>query len=564
MQPETILKQNNGPGKLQRFLEYGLWWLVCVYMFLLLCIMPLYFEDGYAHIGTDKFVFFYQVTTGVGLLFIPLLVIYICLRYVSSHRCATTKGSAAETGERAEGKDCTQGFRLSVTDKFVLGYAASVLLAYFFSEYREGGVPADAWNGALGWNMGARTQLFLIMIYFAVSRFWNVGKKQLALCLPVVFGICLLGIANRFGQYPFPMHPAGPEYITTIGNINWYCSFLVLWVFAVWYYIWADRTLVCWKWYVGMAFLIMGFAALVTQGSLSGIVTLCCSFLMLYLFSMRSMEKAGAFFQGGICLGIAVTGIYLLRGMFGEAYNYPDFFVDLLTNTPLAVLVLVVSVAAWCIVEHGRRQGCCYEKALAILGWSTCVLTGVVLAGYLLLLVINTCNPGCLGVLSDVAFLTFDAAWGSNRGLAWTVGWRCFAEQDLWGKLVGIGPDTMVRYLDSGKSPQLQQMISALFGKFSLTNAHNEWLTMLVNQGLVGMVTYAGIMISAMVRFLRYGKKSVLAGACGMAVFAYTINGMFSFQQIMGTVTLFLALGIGEACMRRGENADNLRYSDGK
>ena len=65
------------------------------------------------------------------------------------------------------------------------------------------------------------------------------------------------------------------------------------------------------------------------------------------------------------------------------------------------------------------------------------------------------------------------------------------------------------------------------------TNAHNEWLTILVDIGVLGLVSYAGMLISVIRNFLHAGKKSMLVGACGFCVLAYTVNNMFSFQQEM-------------------------------
>ena len=81
-----------------------------------------------------------------------------------------------------------------------------------------------------------------------------------------------------------------------------------------------------------------------------------------------------------------------------------------------------------------------------------------------------------------------------------------------------------------------------------LTNAHNEWLTILVDIGVLGLVSYAGMMISVIRNFLHAGKKSMLVGACGICVLAYTVNNMFSFQQVMNISTVFVIMGIGGIC----------------
>ena len=89
-------------------------------------------------------------------------------------------------------------------------------------------------------------------------------------------------------------------------------------------------------------------------------------------------------------------------------------------------------------------------------------------------------------------------------------------------------------------------MVNDRFGGNRLTNAHNEWLTVLVDIGVLGLVSYAGMMITAIRDFLRAGENKMLVGACGICVLAYTVNNMFSFQQVMNISTVFVIMGIGE------------------
>ena len=72
----------------------------------------------------------------------------------------------------------------------------------------------------------------------------------------------------------------------------------------------------------------------------------------------------------------------------------------------------------------------------------------------------------------------------------------------------------------------------------------------LVDIGVLGLVSYAEMMISVIRNFLHAGKKSMLVGACGFCVLAYTVNNMFSFQQVMNISTVFVIMGIGENLRR--------------
>ena len=106
----------------------------------------------------------------------------------------------------------------------------------------------------------------------------------------------------------------------------------------------------------------------------------------------------------------------------------------------------------------------------------------------------------------------------------------------------------MYAFLSNEASPELQNMVYDFFYGNRLTNAHNEWLTILVDIGVLGLVSYAGMMISVIRNFLHAGKKSMLVGACGFCVLAYTVNNMFSFQQVMNISTVFVIMGIERIC----------------
>ena len=121
--------------------------------------------------------------------------------------------------------------------------------------------------------------------------------------------------------------------------------------------------------------------------------------------------------------------------------------------------------------------------------------------------------------------------------------------------MIGVGPDCMSAYLYNGGSESLVEAARTQFGELTLTNAHCEWLTILVNTGILGLVGFAGMMVSAIVRFLKAGmetlkKESLIAGACGLCLLAYTVNNSFSFQQSMGVATIFVILGMGERFWR--------------
>ena len=513
--------------------------LVSLYMVFLIVVLPLYSTDtGYRSIGTDKSMFFRSASLTACKVILPLAALYLlCL--------GVKRLQSGLKGRRIM-------LSVSATDLFALVYLAAVVCSYLHTSFKQETEWGDAFYGTYSWYLGLLTQLIFVGIYFVISRLWQRKDWMIALWLPVMAVVALLGYLNRFGIYPLEMEGAGPQFISTIGNINWYCGYVVTVVSGIAYYIWNDRGRPIKKrlYVVGAIVLGIGLASLVTQGSSSGIVALMLLMGVFYLLSMRDAGKLQRFFEGGILLSGVCIFTWLIRKIWPQAMDYKESTTELLTMSPLPFLLLGVALLCRFLVCRSRRKGCFKARIWTALGIAVWAAAGVAVGVYVILLVLNTGRPGSIGPLSQMGAFTFNAAWGSNRGITWTAGMTCFLNQDLAGKLVGVGPDAMALYIHSGIDPVLKRMVEDHFGRLLLTNAHNEWLTVLINEGLLGAAGYIGLMVTAICRYLKAGREDALTGAAGMGILAYTLNNIFSFQQVMSTSAVFLLMGIGEACLR--------------
>lgn len=521
--------------------------LVSFYMFLVIVVMPFYFTDGYARIGTNKYEFMYNVSTKMGLIVAAVIVVYAAF-------------FLAVYVQKPDRERTWRDFlkRISLTDWFAIAYTAAVVLSYLCSEYKENSGVGDAWKGANGWYMGLVSQLIFVAVYFVVSRFWKRQKWLPRLWFPVTFVLFVLAYLNRFEVRPIEMKNATPEFLATIGNMNWYCGYMIMLFSGMFYYIWANREKKQWAQLAAGIWLTAGFASLLTQGSQSGILALGVVLIVLYFMAVKSAEALQTLWNCLLCMGIACLGTYILRSIFEEQYNYEDGISKLLTFSPLAVVIFAVTVALCVGTWYLRKKEKLSLKVFAIIGEVGCNVLICAVIGFLALGIINTKNPGSIGALSEIPAFTFNYDWGSYRGATWAAGVMCFQDQDLLGKLVGLGPDAMVNYIHSGTNVEMLEMVKEYFRHLNLTNAHCEWLTMLVNTGILGMVSYAGLMVSAMVRFVKARRAQPMVGACGFAVLAYTVNNMVSFQQAMSTLTVFLVLGMGEAYLRGSNQGEEI------
>lgn len=435
---------------------------------------------------------------------------------------------------------------LSSTDKFAALYGIAVLLSYLFTNYRE-----EALWGTASWRMGMWTQLGAVIVYFMISRMWQWKSWIPALVLPVSAVVFSLGYVNKFCLLPIDPQFVNTSFISTIGNINWYCGYLVTILFGGVYLLWRMEEKMTWKKLLLMAYVTIGFASLATQGSSSGIVTFAVVMFVLFGMSVRDSGRMEVFWQemtmfSGACL---LTFILRKANVFSQELVM-EGMTDLLTFSMVTILMTILSGTILCLIHRARLKRSYPEKLLHRIYYGIAIAVPVMILLVLLLTLINTLAGGALTPnITDpnvTKWLTFNVSWGSARGGTWAAGARCFWEADFLHKIFGAGPDCLYAFLSNEGSVGLQAMVNDRFGGSRLTNAHNEWLTVLVDIGVLGLISYTGMMITAIRDFLRAGESKMLVGACGICVLAYTVNNMFSFQQVMNISTVFVVMGIGE------------------
>jgi len=520
-------------GFLEMVEDYG----ACAYIVLIFVGLPLYFSDGYRRIGTDKALFFRNVSEKLGMLLVPVAILILLLVGLEFFLQRKNKSISLKK------KDKTEGNRW--LDIFAGIYAAGVVLSYLLSAYRE-----EAWLGAPGWYMGLFAQLVFVGVYFLISRLWKPRKWMLYLVLPVSGVVFLLGYLDRFRFPILKMAARSESFISTIGNINWFCGYAVCVFFIGVILFWADTVQKRWQKILLTAYVVIGFGTLLAQGSDSGVLTLVVVMLALFCFSVKEEDKMLKFWQimvmfAGIC---AVSS--LLDALQKGSISARSELLRLITSMGFVIFVTVLSVLGLIFVLHDKKKGKYRKKLFETLAKIlVCGFIGMVLLT-ILLGVVNTAFPGSIGKLSQYPIFTFSRSWGSWRGVTLEAAVRCIAEQDLLHKVVGVGPDAMWCYLYKDSSEGLYGLLYEHFGNSVLTNSHCELLTVFANVGIVGLVAFVGMFLSGIIGFLKKGKDDAPVLACGFSLLAYMVNNTFSFQQTLNGATIFVIMGIGAAFYR--------------
>ncbi len=564
--------------------------ILILYLIVTGMILPLYMQgrEGYSHIGTDK-VSFYIRSAGMlagilaGLLLCLLIknVVHKIKRKPISKEVKKSTYKILPVLKTIVSKNSTLFF--------VVSYMLCIVLSYIFSNYRE-----FVLYGSKGWYMGLAFQCIVLIFYFV--GVWQGRKcRESLLEIPIIMilvvstVIFVLGILNRYGLNPLGMVDKGPHFISTIGNINWYCGyFSVVFPLGVSIYCLSEKkhhevTYQAEKfskmyeniedlelgnsasipkkesirlYYIKKislaVYIIIGFMAGLTQGSDTGIGILMVMLLVLGTISIRKQEYWQNFLEVVLLFCITLKILAWIEFCYPEKNTYISKIYLGMINAEGIWLILIITGVVYAKVKKGNIlffKRC--QKIWKYLS-SSIVLVGVSL---ILVILIHTVFPEILPQLHEKSLFTFNESWGNGRGATWRIGIYTWLSQDALHKLFGVGVDGMEAYLYSGMNPELLHYTQSIFGTVRLTNAHGEWLTLLVNTGMLGMISFAGIMVSAIRRF--WQSKNSIVMACGMSVLIYTIHNIFSFQQVMNVTQIFIVLVIGECVLQRGLDKDN-------
>ncbi len=504
--------------------------LITAYVILLFMIYPLYYQDRYVNMGDAKYSFvkYVSIVIIVGVLFMGVLHLFtqswkgIKVReWIASH--------------------------ISITDWFVIAYGCVVILSYIHTPYKD-----VAFWGYEGWYMGLMSQLLFVLIYFGVSRYGSYNSTMAYGILVTASITHILAILQRFtidplGLYEGMLKIYYPSFLTTMGNINWYSSYLCI-VFplaTVWYLLEQTK----WRRCLLALYIMIGAASLVTQNSDSAFFALFFLSVFLLLVSLRQKSYLLKVLEIFMFIGSAFMGIGILQIIYSHRViplSGLSIFCSQSLVTKVVVMVIVVCYIAikYWLVEGSLLKGdiFCYNitKIRVIILASLMVIILTVLG--VMFLVTHEQLPQNLSFLQEIGYLNFNDEWGTDRGFIWNVSVRMWNDYSISYKLLGCGPDAFAQYAYEDYYVEIIQ----IWDDGILTNAHNEWLHTMLVTGILGLFSYLGIFLIQIVRGCKYMEAQPIL-MCGVAcIISYMTHNTFCYQQIISTPLIFIVLGLME------------------
>jgi len=515
------LQKESNLEKLNRIAQNYIRIVLYAYLLLLIVVFPFYAPQGYVEIGVSKYNFF--KVSGILCMVIALPAIVILLAYYIKAKKTIT---------------------LSLTDKAMLSYGLAVLLSFACTEWKK-----EAVWGAEGWYMGLFSQLMFLAIYFAVSRFTENVRVWYRIFLAVSFVVFLHGILNCFSVYPVEMEGSIPGFISTLGNINWFCSYwmVVFPIGLVLYWIGEGDTV--WKRILLAIYVITGLATGIVQGSSSAFLALGAMFLTLFLLSFESSEKLLRWIELGIFFSISLLLLSVIQSIFPEALNYENAIEKWLTKYMVAFCLFSLMVIFYAAAHYLFKKR---EMQIERIGFIRKAVVILLLIAVMMIVILTVYYNFFYHGNTDsktAQIFVISEEWGNGRGTTWRTGIEAFAAMPIWNKVVGIGPDCFCLFAYG--QMDIAERLYRIFGNARLTNAHNEWLTVLVNTGILGMLSYAAVFLTSIYRQIKKGRKKDILLVCAVCMVSYTVHNMISFQQVICTPVMFVLIGLGENLHKR-------------
>ena len=483
-----------------------------LYIYGMLALFPLFTGfEGYAAVTLSKYVFFAAAT----LLWLILLAF-----------CEIRARGRAGAG------------RLPRWGLFLPLYLALCLVSAVLSPYG-----ASVWLGE-GRFDGLLTIALCVGIFFGAARYARPKRGYLYAATAAVSLNSAIALLQMLGYNPLRLFPgdytyydAGVEFsstfLGTIGNADLFSAYLCLLLpLMAAYYLLARR-----RPFTLLPAVLLNAFALFACGVSGGILALGITLLLAAPFLIRSAEALRRALE---LLPIFVLAALLALSLRAE----PDGGGVALRFAPSAHAGLLAGLAliAWALRLAVRKRAF-GEKALRRF------FTGLSAAAILVGLALIYFWPGETGTIHELSRALhgeLDDSFGSSRILIW----RKTLELVPDSLLFGGGPGTLSLRVDVQFSRFVEETGRTLSA--NVDNAHNDYLGILVNTGVLALAAYLAALLASLVAAAKAIGRSLFAPCLACALLCYWVQAFFGLGLFLVSPLMWLLWGLLAAALRTG------------
>lgn len=514
-----------------------------VFVFIILVIFPIYTHNMYFDILGARYVFFKLWAIILASLLFAMGTIYFIIDYKNQVSSPT---AFARFINELKPKNIKK--HIVITDIFMLTFLIVAIISTIATKFKE-----EAFYGNSGRYQGLECWIMYFISYICITRTFKFKKFYLDFTLIAGCFACIWATLDFLMLDPFGffVNVGGIQrymFTSTVGNLNTFTNYSAM-LFAIAVSLFAiEKNMI--------RTILYAIASIICAvGSMAGISdNIILSFFIIYLLLPFFMLKTRrGFIRYLIIIDFSLISLFVLHLLCLRPHNSAQISVcmQLASNNLIAFLfipfTIVIAVITYAYIKFkpnydNTNIGVMNPLDSKLPKIILYIYTGIIIVFFVFMIYmlydINVAKKhiDIWSKLPGYNEFVFSDDWGTHRGHNWRIAITNFLNFDLFKKLFGYGPDT---YLVVSERTFYQEMVQK-YGEV-YDSAHNEYLNYLICEGLLGLLSYLGAFISAIVLSVKVMKKNQLILCSIMPVIAYMVQAVVNIA-IPITTPIFFAL----------------------
>lgn len=440
------------------------------------------------------------------------------------------------------------------TDICMVLFFISGVMSFIMAEDKK-----NAFTGAQGRYCGLAFMILIFIMYIIVSarvsnmeKMWSLISMVFVLVSSVTF---IIAILQNIGFDPFKLldginRKQRNIYVSTFGNIDIFGSFICIALpLFMGLYVTEKSNIKRIVYGIGVFAGFMAFIPANADVVFAGVGAA----IIAVLFATVYMERVDRLFELVMLGSGGYLGMVLLRMLVGTNGAKITGFNRLAEHPALLVIIFAVALFIRLIIQVyiNRNKDEIYinkNKSEVYINKQK-DRTGIKLIIILAVVLISGIAVIIYGRKNNLVMFDFNDKWGSYRGYIWRRVTGLYGELPFVQKIFGHGNESIRSLMDERFYDEMLQVTGTVYD-----NAHNEYLQYLVTQGLFGMLSYGGVVVTAVIAGVKKIKKSPYILGLLLAVVSYGVQAIFNVNQCITTPYMFImtAMLIG-MCRRASE-----------
>lgn len=426
------------------------------------------------------------------------------------------------------------------TDICMVLFFISGVMSFIMAEDKK-----NAFTGAQGRYCGLAFMILIFIMYIIVSarvsnmeKMWSLISMVFVLVSSVTF---IIAILQNIGFDPFKLldginRKQRNIYVSTFGNIDIFGSFICIALpLFMGLYVTEKSNIKRIVYGIGVFAGFMTFIPANADVVFAGVGAA----VIAVLFATVYMERVDRLFELVMLGSGGYLGMVLLRMLVGTNGAKITGFNRLAEHPALLVIIFAVVLFIRLIIQvyinRNKTEIYINENKSEVYINKQKNGTGIKLIIALAVVLISGIAVIIYGRKNNLAMFDFNDKWGSYRGYIWRRVTGLYGELPFVQKIFGHGNESIRSLMDDRFYDEMLQVTGTVYD-----NAHNEYLQYLVTQGLFGMLSYGGVVVTAVIAGVKKIKKSPYILGLLLAVISYGVQAIFNVNQCITTPYMFL------------------------